>query len=270
MRVGLGDAWRAMRTPDGPATLHVRSYRLRHPGRGVGARRRMGARQCRPGWSAPSTTTPASSRITTCQGAVATQPRPSHHALRRRHAGARPDHLGAEGDRSRSAPGIPRHGPGHQRARARRDGAVPPARPGAARRDALLRVPPVGGRAAAGRDRPQRVRAGRAPGSGQLPAVGSGERPAARASRAWDRGRWRRSPGRRSETPTRSRWATSTCPIPCAGRSRGEPRGTDEEMLELLEPYRGQRGRVQLLLDAGNVSAPAYGPRMEVGNIERI
>jgi hypothetical protein len=41
-------------------------------------------------------------------------------------------------------------------------------------------------------------------------------------------------------------------------------------MLELLEPYRGQRGRVQLLLDAGHVSAPAYGPRMEVGNIERI
>ena len=26
MRVGLGDAWRTMRTSDGPATLHVRSF----------------------------------------------------------------------------------------------------------------------------------------------------------------------------------------------------------------------------------------------------
>jgi 3-methyladenine DNA glycosylase/8-oxoguanine DNA glycosylase len=50
----------------------------------------------------------------------------------------------------------------------------------------------------------------------------------------------------------------------------GRPRGTDLEMLELLEPYRGQRGRVQCLLDAGHISAPAYGPRTEVGSIERI
>jgi endonuclease III len=49
-----------------------------------------------------------------------------------------------------------------------------------------------------------------------------------------------------------------------------EPRGTDERMLELLEPYRGHRGRVQALLDAGNISAPAFGPRMEVHSIERI
>jgi endonuclease III len=49
-----------------------------------------------------------------------------------------------------------------------------------------------------------------------------------------------------------------------------EPRGTDERMLELLEPYRGQRGRVQVLLEAGNVSAPSFGPRMEVRSIERI
>jgi hypothetical protein len=49
-----------------------------------------------------------------------------------------------------------------------------------------------------------------------------------------------------------------------------EPRGTDERMLELLEPYRGHRGRVQVLLEAGNISAPAFGPRMEVRSIERI
>jgi endonuclease III len=43
----------------------------------------------------------------------------------------------------------------------------------------------------------------------------------------------------------------------------GEPRGTDERMLELLEPYRGQRGRVQVLLEASGVGAPAFGPRLE-------
>jgi 3-methyladenine DNA glycosylase/8-oxoguanine DNA glycosylase len=42
----------------------------------------------------------------------------------------------------------------------------------------------------------------------------------------------------------------------------GEPRGTDERMLELLEPYGGQRGRVQRLLEVGRVTAPRYGPRM--------
>ena len=31
----------------------------------------------------------------------------------------------------------------------------------------------------------------------------------------------------------------------------GEPRGTDARMVELLEPYRGHRGRVQRLLEAG-------------------
>jgi 3-methyladenine DNA glycosylase/8-oxoguanine DNA glycosylase len=42
----------------------------------------------------------------------------------------------------------------------------------------------------------------------------------------------------------------------------GEPRADDARMLELLEPYRGQRGRVQRLLEVGRVVAPRYGPRM--------
>jgi 3-methyladenine DNA glycosylase/8-oxoguanine DNA glycosylase len=42
----------------------------------------------------------------------------------------------------------------------------------------------------------------------------------------------------------------------------GEPRADDARMLELLEPYRGQRGRVQRLLEVGRVTAPRYGPRM--------
>ena len=43
----------------------------------------------------------------------------------------------------------------------------------------------------------------------------------------------------------------------------GEPRGTDDRMLELLEPYRGQRGRVEILLEASGITAPAFGPKME-------
>jgi 3-methyladenine DNA glycosylase/8-oxoguanine DNA glycosylase len=50
----------------------------------------------------------------------------------------------------------------------------------------------------------------------------------------------------------------------------GEPRGTDERMLELLEPYRGQRGRVQRLLEATQISPPAFGPRMEARRIDRL
>jgi 3-methyladenine DNA glycosylase/8-oxoguanine DNA glycosylase len=42
----------------------------------------------------------------------------------------------------------------------------------------------------------------------------------------------------------------------------GEPRGTDERMLELLEPYRGQRGRVVRLLELAGTKAPRYGPRL--------
>ncbi len=42
-----------------------------------------------------------------------------------------------------------------------------------------------------------------------------------------------------------------------------EPRGTDERMLELLEPYRGQRGRVEVLLEASGIHPPAFGPKVE-------
>ena len=41
----------------------------------------------------------------------------------------------------------------------------------------------------------------------------------------------------------------------------GEPRGTDERMLELLEPWRGHRARVIRLLEASGIEAPKYGPR---------
>jgi 3-methyladenine DNA glycosylase/8-oxoguanine DNA glycosylase len=49
-----------------------------------------------------------------------------------------------------------------------------------------------------------------------------------------------------------------------------EPRGTDDRMLELLEPYRPHRGRVQRLLEASGIRAPAFGPRMEARSIDRL
>ena len=49
-----------------------------------------------------------------------------------------------------------------------------------------------------------------------------------------------------------------------------EPRGSDERMLELLEPYRPHRGRVQRLLETSGIRAPAFGPRMEPRAIDRI
>ena len=50
----------------------------------------------------------------------------------------------------------------------------------------------------------------------------------------------------------------------------GEPRANDARMLELLEPYRGQRGRVQRYLEVGRVAAPRYGPRMAPRRIAAI
>ncbi len=44
----------------------------------------------------------------------------------------------------------------------------------------------------------------------------------------------------------------------------GRPRGTDDEMVDLLEPYRGQRGRVVRLLQLDGHRAPAFGPRRKI------
>ena len=50
----------------------------------------------------------------------------------------------------------------------------------------------------------------------------------------------------------------------------GEPRADDARMLELLEPYAGQRGRVQRLVEVGGIVAPRYGPRMAPRSIAAI
>ena len=50
----------------------------------------------------------------------------------------------------------------------------------------------------------------------------------------------------------------------------GEPRGTDERMLELLEPYRGHRARAIQLLELAGITAPRRGPRMAFSRIAEI
>lgn len=46
----------------------------------------------------------------------------------------------------------------------------------------------------------------------------------------------------------------------------GEPRGTDQRMLELLDPWRGQRGRVVRLLKISMGGAPKHGARQRIVN----
>ena len=50
----------------------------------------------------------------------------------------------------------------------------------------------------------------------------------------------------------------------------GQARADDDRMLELLEPYRGHRGRVLRLLAAARLRAPRYGPRMAPRDIRTI
>ena len=50
----------------------------------------------------------------------------------------------------------------------------------------------------------------------------------------------------------------------------GEPRGDDARMLELLEPFRGQRARVVRLLELWGIRPPRYGPRMSIRSIASI
>lgn len=50
----------------------------------------------------------------------------------------------------------------------------------------------------------------------------------------------------------------------------GEPRGDDRRMLELLEPYAGQRAKVVRLLEVGGPRPPAFGPRMPVRSFRSI
>ena len=50
----------------------------------------------------------------------------------------------------------------------------------------------------------------------------------------------------------------------------GDPRADAARMLELLEPYRGQRARVVRLLELSGISPPKFGPRNPLASISRI
>ena len=48
----------------------------------------------------------------------------------------------------------------------------------------------------------------------------------------------------------------------------GEPRGTDDRMVELLAPYAGRRAYVVRLLELSGLRPPRYGPRLSPRRIE--
>jgi hypothetical protein len=50
----------------------------------------------------------------------------------------------------------------------------------------------------------------------------------------------------------------------------GRPRGDDDEMCELLEPWAGQRQRVVRLIELSGVHAPRFGPRLAPLDIHAI
>lgn len=50
----------------------------------------------------------------------------------------------------------------------------------------------------------------------------------------------------------------------------GRARGTDEQMLELLAPWAGQRARVVRLIELSGVSIPKFGPRLSPTDIRAI
>lgn len=49
----------------------------------------------------------------------------------------------------------------------------------------------------------------------------------------------------------------------------GRPRGTDEEMLQLLAPWGGHRARVVRLLEEARIGPPRYGPRVAPRDLTR-
>ena len=49
----------------------------------------------------------------------------------------------------------------------------------------------------------------------------------------------------------------------------GEARGTDDRMLELLQPFAGHRGRVCALIETAGITAPRYGPRRRIEPVAR-
>lgn len=269
MRVGLGDTWRAMRTPDGPATLHLRSYGydIQADAWGPGA-----------GWALDS----APGLVGALDDDSGFEP---HHdvvaELWRHNRGVRVTTSGAV--MHALIPTIlEQKVTGHEARRAYRSMVLATSEP--APGDTGLFLPPDPARVAetpyfafhpwgVEQRRAETVRAACAQAArlemcASLPL----DQANARLLSFPGVGPWTVAEVARTALGDPDAISVGDFHLPntvCWALAR-QPRGTDAEMLELLEPYRGQRGRVQRLLEAGHISAPAYGPRMEIGHIERI
>ena len=269
MRIGLGDAWRAMRTPDGPATLHLRSfgYDIQAEAWGPGAE-----------WALDS----APGLVGAFDDDSAFEP---HHdvvaELWRYNRGVRITRAG--GVMQVLIPAIlEQKVTGSEARRAYRSMvlATSEAAPG----DAGLFLPPEPARIAetpyfafhpwgVEQRRAETIRGACAQAARlEMCAVLPTDQANGRLLALPGVGPWTVAEVARmalGDPDALSVGDYHLSNIVCWALAR-RSRGSDEEMLELLEPYRGQRGRVQRLLEAGHITAPAYGPRVEVGHIERI
>ena len=269
MRVGVADAYRAMRTPEGPATVHIRSigYDISTQAWGPGAR-----------WALES--------VPGMIGALDddTGFEPQHHVIQelwRRNKGVRITRTGAV-MHSLIPTILEQKVTGVEARRAYRAMVFATSEP--APGDLGLYLPPDPVRLAetpyfafhpwgVERRRAESIRAAcerasRLEAGASLPV----SQAKARLLEIHGVGPWTVAEVARTALGDADAISVGDFHLPnvvCWALAR-EPRGTDERMLELLEPYRGHRGRVQTLLDASNISAPAFGPRMEVRSIERI
>jgi 3-methyladenine DNA glycosylase/8-oxoguanine DNA glycosylase len=269
MRVGTGEAWRAMRTPDGPATLHARS--LGHD---------IEARAWGPG---------AGLALESAPGLVGALDDDTGFAPRHDLVAELWRHLrGVRITRS----GAVVHGliptileqkvTGHEARRAYRSMVLATSEP--APGDAGLFLPPDPARIAetpyftfhpwgVERRRAETVRAvcsqaARLDACASLPI----DQAATRLRSVPGIGPWTVAEIARTALGDADAVSVGDFHLPniVSWALAREPRGTDERMLELLEPYRGHRGRVQVLLEAGHFGAPAFGPRTEIQSIDRI
>lgn len=269
MRIGLADAFRAMRTPEGPATVHIRSigYDILAEAWGPGAT-----------WALESV--PGLIGVLDDDSGF----EPQHHVIRelwRRHRGVRITRTGAI--MHSLVPAIlEQKVTGLEARRAYRAMVFATSEP--APGDVGLYLPPDPARVAetpyfvfhpwgVERRRAETIRAACAQ-AARLEECASLSVNTANARLLAVRGvgPWTVAEVARTALGDADAISVGDFHLPnvvCWALAR-EPRGTDERMLELLEPYRGHRGRVQALLEAGNISAPAFGPRMEVHSIERL
>ena len=276
LRHGLGDrtvrlrrdeAWLAVRTPDGPATVRLR---------------RTAARVEAQAWGGG-----AASLLESVPALIGEDDEPErlvvHHPilreLQRRHAGLRltrtrrvlhalvPSVIeqkitGTEAFRAYAAllrmHGAPAPGPG---------GLLLPPEP-----EALARLPyyayhPIG----IERRRAEVVRRAAAR-AAWLESSATAEEATRRLTSLPGSGPWTAAEGVRSAfgDPDAVSIGDYHLPNVVAWALAGEARADVGRMLELLEPYRGQRGRVQRLLEAGRVLPPRYGPRTAPRRIAAI